>query len=97
MAATAATLWAVNGTVSKVILASGISSLRLTQVRMTGGLIGFVLVLVLIAPERLRVRARELPFLALFSVYVLLVFGVRPRSAWRHYRARRAISPSSVT
>jgi drug/metabolite transporter (DMT)-like permease len=68
MAATAATLWAVNGTVSKVILASGISSLRLTQVRMTGGLIGFVLVLVLIAPERLRVRARELPFLALFGI-----------------------------
>jgi drug/metabolite transporter (DMT)-like permease len=68
MAATAATLWAVNGTVSKVILASGISSLRLTQVRMTGGLIGFVLVLMLIAPERLRVRARELPFLALFGI-----------------------------
>jgi drug/metabolite transporter (DMT)-like permease len=68
MAATAATLWAVNGTVSKVILASGISSLRLTQVRMTGGLIGFVLVLVLVAPERLRVRARELPFLALFGI-----------------------------
>jgi len=68
MAATAATLWAVNGTVSKVILASGISSLRLTQVRMTGGLIGFVLVLMLIAPERLRVRTRELPFLALFGI-----------------------------
>jgi drug/metabolite transporter (DMT)-like permease len=68
MAATAATLWAVNGTVSKVILASGISSLRLTQVRMTGGLIGFVLVLVVVAPERLRVRARELPFLALFGI-----------------------------
>ena len=68
MAAGAATLWAVNGMVSKVILASGVSSLRLTQVRMTGGLIGFVLVLLLIAPERLRVRARELPFLALFGI-----------------------------
>ena len=32
MAASAAMLWGVNGTVSKVILASGISSLQLAQV-----------------------------------------------------------------
>ena len=36
MAAGAATLWAVNGTVSKVILASGISSLRLLEMRIDG-------------------------------------------------------------
>ena len=68
MAATAATLWAVNGTVSKVILASGLSSLRLSQVRTTGALAGLVLVLLVTAPERLRVRRRELPFLALFGI-----------------------------
>jgi drug/metabolite transporter (DMT)-like permease len=68
MAAGAATLWAVNGTVSKVILASGVSSLRLSQVRTTGALVGLVLVLLLTAPERLRVRVRELPFLALFGI-----------------------------
>jgi drug/metabolite transporter (DMT)-like permease len=68
MAAGAASLWAVNGTVSKVILASGISSLRLSQVRMTGALIGFVVVLLLTAPERLRVRRRELPFLAVWGI-----------------------------
>ena len=68
MAATAATLWAVNGTVSKVILASGVSSLRLSQVRTTGALAGLVLVLLVTAPERLRVRRRELPFLALFGI-----------------------------
>ncbi len=68
MAATAATIWAVNGTVSKVILASGVSSLRLSQVRTTGALAGFVLVLLATAPERLRVRMRELPFLALFGI-----------------------------
>jgi drug/metabolite transporter (DMT)-like permease len=68
MAAGAATLWAVNGTVSKVILASGVSSLRLSQVRMTGALIGFVVVLLLTAPERLRVRRRELPFLAVWGI-----------------------------
>jgi drug/metabolite transporter (DMT)-like permease len=68
MAAGAALIWAVNGTVSKVILASGISSLRLSQVRMTGALIGFVLVLVLTAPDRLRVRRRELPFLVVWGI-----------------------------
>jgi drug/metabolite transporter (DMT)-like permease len=68
MAATAATIWGVNGTVSKVILASGVSSLRLSQVRTTGALAGLVLVLLLTAPQRLRVRRRELPFLALFGI-----------------------------
>jgi drug/metabolite transporter (DMT)-like permease len=68
MAAGAASLWAVNGTVSKVILASGVSSLRLSQVRMTGALIGFVVVLLLTAPDRLRVSRRELPFLAVWGI-----------------------------
>ena len=68
MAAGAASLWAVNGTVAKVILASGVSSLRLSQVRMTGALLGFVIVLLLTAPDRLRVRRRELPFLAVWGI-----------------------------
>jgi drug/metabolite transporter (DMT)-like permease len=68
MAATAATLWAINGTVSKVILASGISSLRLSQVRMTGAVAGFVIVLLAVAPERLKVRRRELPLLAVWGI-----------------------------
>jgi drug/metabolite transporter (DMT)-like permease len=68
MAASAATLWAINGTVSKVILASSISSLRLSQVRTTGALAGLVLILLVTAPSRLRVRKRELPYLALFGI-----------------------------
>src|SRR5438128_3051247 len=68
MAAGAASLWAVNGTVSKVILASGISSLRLSQVRSAGALAGLALVVVAAAPSRLRVQARELPFLAVFGI-----------------------------
>ena len=68
MAASAATLWAINGIVSKVILASGVSSLRLSQVRTTGALVGLVLVLCVMAPSRLRVRACELPFLAVFGI-----------------------------
>jgi drug/metabolite transporter (DMT)-like permease len=68
MAASAAALWAVNGVVSKVILASGISSLRLTQVRTTGALAGLAVVLIVAAPSRLRVTRRELPFLAVFGI-----------------------------
>ena len=68
MAAGAATLWAINGIVSKVILASGISSLRLSQVRTGGAFVVLVLVLLVTAPSRLRVPARELPYLALFGI-----------------------------
>jgi drug/metabolite transporter (DMT)-like permease len=71
MAASAAALWAFNGTVSKVILGSDISSLRLLEVRSLGAAIGLVLVLLVIAPERLRVSRRELPFLAAFGVFGL--------------------------
>ena len=68
MAAGAATLWAVNGTVSKVILASGISSLRLSEVRTTGALVGLVMILLVTAPSRLRATRRELPYLAIFGI-----------------------------
>ena len=68
LAASAAALWAVNGIVSKIVLASGLSSLRLTQVRTTGALVGLVLVLLVAAPRRLRVNRSELPFLAAFGI-----------------------------
>ena len=68
LAAGAAALWAVNGTVSKVILAGGLSSLRLAEVRTTGAFFGLVLILAVTAPGRLRVTRRELPFLALFGI-----------------------------
>jgi drug/metabolite transporter (DMT)-like permease len=68
MAAGAGTLWAVNGPVSKVILASGVSSLRLSEVRSTGAFLGLVIVLLATAPARLRVRRRELPLLAVFGI-----------------------------
>ena len=68
MAASAATLWGVNGTVSKVILSSGVSSLRLTEVRSAGAFVGLAAILAVRAPQRMRVRPRELPFLALFGI-----------------------------
>ena len=51
MALGAGTLFALNGTVSKVILKSGLSSLRLTEVRCTGALIGLALILLATRPE----------------------------------------------
>ena len=68
MVLTAATLWAVNGAVSKVILDSGVSSLRLSEVRSTGAFVGLAVVLALVAPTRLRVSRSELPMLALFGI-----------------------------
>ena len=64
----AATLFAINGTVSKIVLGSGISSIELTQVRSIGAAIGFALVLLLTRPASLRVTRRELPFLVAFGV-----------------------------
>jgi drug/metabolite transporter (DMT)-like permease len=65
----AATLWATNGTVAKVILQSGdLSSQRLAEVRSTGAFIGLALVVGLLRPRSLRVTRRELPFLAAFGV-----------------------------
>lgn len=68
MVLTAATLWAVNGAVSKVILDSGVSSLRLSEVRSTGAFAGLAIVLAIVAPARLRVSRHELPILALFGI-----------------------------
>lgn len=67
MVVLASTLFAVNGAVSKVVLSSGISSLRLTEVRCTGALIGFVLIAWL-RRSSLRFTLRELPFMLLFGV-----------------------------
>jgi drug/metabolite transporter (DMT)-like permease len=69
MAFTAATLWAVNGVISKVIIESGgIAATRLTEVRTTGAFLILAAALALVRPESLRVRRSELP--------VLLTFGV---------------------
>ena len=67
MVMTAATLWAVNGTVSKVILTTGLSSLRLAEVRSTGAFLLLALALAAAKPEALRLRTRELPYFALFG------------------------------
>lgn len=68
MVATAATLFAVNGSVSKVVLGSGLSSLELTQIRNTCAAILFLAFLLVVAPAKLRVGRRELLFLIAFGL-----------------------------
>ena len=68
MVLSAALLFALNGTVSKVVLSSGISSLELTQVRATGAFAGFALALLVTRRSALRVRLRELPYLIVFGI-----------------------------
>ena len=73
MVAIAATLFAVNGSVSKVILGSGISSGQLTEVRCAGSLIGLALIAVATRPSSLRIRFAELPLLIALGIALALV------------------------
>ncbi len=68
MVISAALLFALNGTVSKVVLQSGISALELTQVRATGAFLGFAVVLAVVHPGGLRLTRREVPYLVVFGI-----------------------------
>jgi len=68
MVLVAAALFGINGSVAKVALSSGLSSLRLTEARCAGALIGFTLVALAVSPSGLRVTRRDLARLALFGV-----------------------------
>jgi len=68
MVATAAALFAVNGSVSKVVLDSGLSSLELAQIRSTCAALGLLAFLLALARPNLRVGGRELVFLLAFGV-----------------------------
>jgi len=68
MAASAGVLWGVNGAVSKTILASGLSSERLAQVRSLGAAAGLLAILAVAAPRRLPLTRRELPYVVVFGV-----------------------------
>jgi drug/metabolite transporter (DMT)-like permease len=64
----AATLFGLNGSVAKVALASGLSSLRLTEARCAGAAIGLMLFVLVRLPRTLRVDRRDLLRLAVFGV-----------------------------
>ncbi|MGK5170105.1 EamA family transporter [Geodermatophilus sp. CPCC 205761] len=69
-AATVAAAWffAVNGTVSTLVLQAGLPPTRLTALRCVGAAVGLLVVLAVAAPRRLRLTRREVPFLAVFGV-----------------------------
>lgn len=73
MVLSAAVLYGVNGTVSKVALESGLTSLRLTQARCAGALLGLALLLLALRRHALRASRRELPFLAVFGVCAVVL------------------------
>ena len=65
----AAVLFAVNGTVAKVILLeSEIDSFRLAEVRSTGAFAGLALVVLALNRQAFRVSRRDIAFLALFGI-----------------------------
>jgi drug/metabolite transporter (DMT)-like permease len=64
----AAGFFAVNGTVSTLALEAGLPPTRLTALRCLGAAVGLLLFLLAVSPRRLRVTAREIPFLAAFGV-----------------------------
>lgn len=67
MVLAAATLFGINGTVAKVALSSGLSSLRLTEARSAGAFLGLTLFALVRKPASLRVARRELLRLAVFG------------------------------
>jgi drug/metabolite transporter (DMT)-like permease len=68
MVAVAATLFAINGTVSKVILGSGIGAQQLTEVRCAGALLGLMLISLTTRPAALPLSRNELPLIVALGV-----------------------------
>jgi drug/metabolite transporter (DMT)-like permease len=70
MALTAATLFAINGTVSKIaITGSDLSPMDFTQVRTTGAFLVLVAVLAVFARDQLRITRSDVPFLAFYGMF----------------------------
>jgi drug/metabolite transporter (DMT)-like permease len=69
MLAASASLFAINGAVSKVILTSTeMSSLRLTELRATGAFLCLAAFLAVVSPRRLRVERDEVALLVFYGV-----------------------------
>src|SRR5215213_9987988 len=68
LAASAATMWALNGSLSRLLLDDGVSALRLGELR---GVLSFVMLAAALAiarPRLLRVRRQDIPRLAFLGV-----------------------------
>ena len=64
----AATLFSVNGVVSKVVMAAGLSSLRLVEIRCLGAALLFAAIAAARRPASLRIGLRELGSVAVYGV-----------------------------
>jgi drug/metabolite transporter (DMT)-like permease len=64
----AAAIFALNGTVSKLLMQGGFSAPQLTTFRATGAFLGLLLVTIATGPRRLLIRPRELPLLIAFGL-----------------------------
>ncbi|MGC9667315.1 EamA family transporter [Planosporangium sp. 12N6] len=56
-------LFALNGTVAKLVLRAGMDPMQLTTLRATGAFVGLLVLTLALAPRRLRFTRRELPLL----------------------------------
>ena len=65
---TGATLFGVNASVSKVVLAAGIEPARLTALRCTGAALGLLVVLKTVRPTSLRMPRREWPAIVVLGL-----------------------------
>jgi drug/metabolite transporter (DMT)-like permease len=68
LAASAATLWALNGSLAKFLLADHLPAPRLAELRSFGTFIAIAIALALTRPWLLRIRRRDVPRLALLGV-----------------------------
>jgi drug/metabolite transporter (DMT)-like permease len=68
LAATAATLWALNGSLAKFLLADHLPAPRLAELRSVGTFLAIAMALVIARPALLRIRRRDVPRLALLGV-----------------------------
>ena len=68
MVVVAAAIFALNGTVSKLLLQGGFDAPQLTTFRATGAFFGLLLVSIATGPRRLAVRRSELPLLITFGL-----------------------------
>jgi drug/metabolite transporter (DMT)-like permease len=67
LVASAATLWGLNGAVSKIVLRHGVDGGTLTQARVTGAFAGLTLILLATRPASLRASPRQAAYLILFG------------------------------
>jgi drug/metabolite transporter (DMT)-like permease len=68
MALAAALLWGFNGSVAKVTMEGALSSLQLVELRSIGAFAVLAAALLVLAPQQLRVRRAELPWVVAFGV-----------------------------